>query len=387
MFGPVRYSGLLIILFTIFAVRPSFAQPSIEKNDYVSYDVNVSSDSYEITYRFKDQFYNLQTYSLSMPLEETNNMIDKFGIPNWLFEPYVDNPANRYYREQEMAKGLFLLNENTIEVDKSAVLDYYSSTFAEPIARMIVSSLADYGRDTRRDRIEFAMRFIQDIPYGVPDYKDDERHYGGVHSPPQLLIKGYGDCDSKVLLFAGILTYLIPASDIIFLNQKEHVLSAIREEPDKGLTFVSFGDEQFLIAETAGPGKRLLGEKGHYYRERFTIETLRIDPPEILPFAKPSDQTIMPGPLGRVDDNTLLIKNGSSRSFQFQISPDNRRWENLNLPSQQAGEYVFEKKVKLFLRFKETRNKTATYQITTGSAYTIRWNTRRNRWEISNRSM
>lgn len=387
MFGRGGKPELLILILACWYGIVSHAQPPLEKNDHVRYEVTEADGFYRITYRFKDHFHNFQTYTLDMPVEETNRMIGKFGIPNWLFEPYVDNPANRYYREQEMAAGLFLLNKNTIEVNKSAVLDYYSPTFAQPIANMIVASLADYGRDTRRDRIEFAIRFVQDIPYGVPEYKDKERHYGGVHIPPQMLLKGYGDCDSKVLLFVGILTYLIPASDIVFLNQKEHVLSAIKEKPEKGLTFISYLDEQYLIAETAGPGKRLLGEKGSYYRERFTIETLHIITPTVIPFAEPSPQQVLPKPIDRVEDNSLVIRNGSSKTFQFQISPDNRNWENLNLESKQAGEYIFDRKVNIFLRFRETRKKYTTYQVSTGNAYTILWNPRRNRWEINTRSI
>jgi hypothetical protein len=248
---------------------------------------------------------------------------------------------------------------------------------------MIVGSLAEYGADTRRNRIEFAMRFVQDIPYGIPDFKDKDRHFGGVHVPPQLLISGYGDCDSKVLLFVGILAYLIPSADIIFLNQKDHVLSAVREKPEKGLTYVTYRNEEYLIAETAGPGMRLLGQKGNYYRNQFRIETLKIVAPEILPYAENNSPNRITRLDVQVEENILVLRNESPKRLQFQISPDRRRWESLSLNAKQAGRYIFDRRAKVFLRFKNKRNKEATYQIGTGHAYSIYWNERKKRWEIS----
>jgi hypothetical protein len=354
----------------------------IEKNDHVTYSVQESNGNYEITYRFMDHFMNFQTYRLSLPIEGTDAMIQKFGIPNWLFEPYVDNASNRAVREREIQRGLFTLNGQTIEVDKSAVLEYYSAVFAQPIAKMIVSSLADYGADTRTNRIEFAIRFVQDIPYGVPEYQDQERHYGGVHIPPELLIRGFGDCDSKVLLFVGILTYLVPADEIIFLNQKEHVLSAIKGIPEEGKTYVSFQEMEFLIAETAGPGKRLWGEKGTYYRERFNIETLKIKAPEVLPFEESDGTFVPPTPVDWVDENTLMIRNDAMKNFRFQISTDNRSWETIVLNSRELGKYIFNQKALVYLRFQENNRKQVTYRVSTGSAYTIFWNKWKNKWEI-----
>jgi len=376
--------SIVLICFWYFGHPVPLFSQSIETNAHVKYDVRIVDNHYAISYTFKDHFNNFQTYDIFIPVDETQRMINKFGIPLWMFEPYADNEQNHQYREKEMAGGLFLLNSNVIEVDKSAILSYYSETFARPIAKMIVSSLDDYGVDNRRNRIEFAMRFIQDIPYGTPINNDGERHFGGVYIPPQLLIKGYGDCDSKVLLFVGILTYLIPAEDIVFLNQTEHVLSAVIEEPDKGLTFVKYNGSEYLIAETSGPGKRQLGQKGSYFSERFSIEPLDIDLPDVIPWSDNSEHNVVPVHLTHVEENILILRNESSRGFQFQISPDNRRWETLNLEANHAGRYIFDQKVKMYLRFRSTtREKFTTYRVGSGNTYSILWNRRRKRWEIS----
>jgi hypothetical protein len=356
---------------------------SIDKNEYVQYRVEIEDGQYHIEYRFQDQFYNYQNYTLALPVRETGQMIEKFGIPRWMFEPYADTEVNRQYRKQIMEEGLFVLKGDVIEVDKSAVISYYAEHFGKPIAEMIVSSLSDYGSDNRRNRIEFALRFIQDIPYGVPDFHDRDRHYGGVHVPPGLLVEGYGDCDSKVLLFVSILIYLVPAENILFLNQKEHVLAAIRGEPEKGLTFVRYQGEPYLIAESAGPGKRLLGQKGNYYKERFSIETLSIQPPDVIPFRTSSTLAAKPFIPESIEENMLFLRNESAKDLTFEISTDNRRWETVQLRAHHSGKYVFKRKTEVFLKVNVNPRKSIVYQILTGKIYEVQWNSRKQKWEIS----
>ena len=268
-----KYSSIILILILLFSI-PLFSQKQIASNPWLSYDVQVIDGNYLIDYTFKDHFENLQHFSLSYAVELTNLKINKLGIPNWMFDSYLDTEANKSRRLQILKDGLFLLSGNTIEIDKSAVIDYYSEMFCKPIAEQISVALARYGKDTRRNRIEMAIRFVQDIPYGIPDFADKERYYGGVSPPPKVLIDMYGDCDTKALLFVGILVYLIDKDDIIFLNQSKHVLTAIKDTPVKELTFIKFQGDKFLVAETAGPGRRLLGEKGNYYSSKFEIEKL-----------------------------------------------------------------------------------------------------------------
>lgn len=374
--------GIFCFLLIVLCNSYSYGQ-SIDKNDYVEYDVISEEEHFEINYRFKDQFNNFQTYRITLPKHETSRMIDKFGIPRWLFEPYPDSDANRIIREAEINKGLFQLNGNVIEVDKNAVISYYGKTFSRPIAKMIVSSLADYGCDNRRNRIEFTMRFIQDIPYGVPQYQDSERHFGGVHVPPQLLIKGYGDCDSKALLFVSILSYLIPPDDIVFLNQEDHVLSAVKGNTEDGLTYIQFEENEFLIAETSGPGKRMLGQMGSYFREEYLVETLTIAPPDILPINKSRPSTSHPVLQQQIEDNILVLTNESSINFQFQISSDKRNWETLALHANQSGRYIYNSRTSVFLRLIINERKTLTYQVDTGNSYLVYWNNKKKRWEIS----
>ncbi len=381
----LKNAGLYIFLIgcCIFLFLTSLlAQKELEQNSHVTYEVRLDESVYTIQYRFKDHFGNYQNYELVLPYTYTQQAIKKFGIPPWLFDPYVDSEDNRRIRQYEMSKGLFMLDDNLIEVDKSAVVHYYSPHFFKPIAEMIVSSLADYGKDTRRDRIEMAIRFVQDIPYGIPKISNKKRHFGGVIPPPQILIEGYGDCDSKVLLFAGILMYLIPGDEIVFLNQDDHVLAAVKGKPEKGLTYLVYDHQEYLVAETAGPGKRLLGEKGNYYRKNFQVETLRFSPPEPLVYR---NDVIAQKPIPdteTAEDNVLVITNKAERGFKFQISADNQHWENFYLGSYSFGNYILENPQQVYLRHRERGSSYLVYKIHTGNSYSFTWNNLKKLWEI-----
>ena len=360
----------------------SIAQKQYARNPHVVYKVTTVDGNYTISYTFKDHYNNFQKYTIELPVSFTDSAIAVLGIPKWLFEPNVDSEYNRMIREEELASGLFKLRNNVIEIDKSAVIERYAETFCKPIAKMIVQSLEEYSRDTRRDRIELAIRFVQDIPYGIPKYADKNRHYGGVSPPPGILINGFGDCDSKALLFASILIYLLPANDFIFLNQSDHVLSAVREEPDENQTFVEFQGDYYLLAETAGPGKRMLGEKGNYYRSKFSIEPLNIDAPQSFPFKTPVSSYLPLSPEVPVEKNYLVIDNSSDRVFRFQLSPDNNHWKEFVLQENNSGNYKFDDEMSVYLRIKEKTSNSKIYKVQTGNAYRFSYNTRDKLWEF-----
>jgi hypothetical protein len=237
------FSLLLLLLVSIEMI----AQERVE-NSWVGYHVEKEDGNFNISFSFKDQFGHRQDFNFSFPENKIMQDISKFGVPKWIFDTYLVTEKNTQYRKQVMDEGLFRLNGKIVEVDKSAFIDYYSESYCKPIAEQIVEALAIYGKDNRRERIEMAMRFVQDIPYGVPEFANETTHFGGVNPPPRLLIEMKGDCDSKALLFVGILTHLIKNEEIIFLNEPRHLLTSIEEKPERGLSYVRYKRRKYLIA-------------------------------------------------------------------------------------------------------------------------------------------
>lgn len=338
-----------------------------------------------MSYTFLDPFDHHKTFTFQFPIVQTNQMIEIFGIPTSMFEPFVPTPQVLAARNQSLEKGLFLLNNKTIEVDKSAVVEVYSETFCLPIAEFIVESLIKYGRDSRRNRIEFAMRFVQDIPYGIPKSDDKTRHFGGVFPPPKILIEGYGDCDSKAILFAGILAYLIDPFDFVFLNQSDHVLSAIRDTPSKGMLYVRYEGDTYLVAETAGPGRRKLGEKGQFFQTRHRVEPLKIDTRYTIPIESSNTTYANANPntnVNQIAESSITFNNTSHRSLRISLSTDNSKWKQITIAPNQTSKIVFEKNEIVMVRFREDSSSHITRRVDTGKSYSFSYSQRKGKWNM-----
>ena len=105
------------------------------------------------------------------------------------------------------------------------------------------------------------MKFVQDIPYGVPEESYSDKHDDGCFAPIEVLLEGYGDCDSKAFLFVCILSHMINPNDIIFVHSENHLLSAVRNREIAGGKYFSHKKKEYYICETAGPGRPLFGKR------------------------------------------------------------------------------------------------------------------------------
>jgi hypothetical protein len=234
---------------------------------------------YWVNYSFLDHENRRQQVTMNLPVEQTRRMVSRYGIPKELLQPYLATDEVIRLRKQVMREGLFSTDGKVITADLSAVTSYYRP-YCQQIAVQLLQILAQEGNDSRRNRIELAMKFVQDIPYGVPQLDESERYFGGLLTPPEVLLYRYGDCDSKSVLFAGILSYMIDPDDIVFLRCPDHVLTGISGEPEAGQFFVVGLEDgkKYILAETAGPGRVRWGNPGSTYRsgKQYRIERLAL---------------------------------------------------------------------------------------------------------------
>lgn len=242
-------------------------------NKHVLYEAERTPEGgLHVRFRFEDHTQTPQVFEHTYNYQHTLEMISRFGLPAGFFRPYTSKETPN--RLKLLDNGLFQLNGDRVDIDLSAVTNFYADEFAKPIADFIVESLRQRGMDTRTDRIKMAMAFTQDIPYGVPDFDADGVFRSGLSPAPLILLSGFGDCDSKATLFAGILRYLINPEDIVFLHQvnEPHVLTAIRDRNTAGRTTLTYEGQAYVVAETAGPGRADYGEPGDTRGASFTIE-------------------------------------------------------------------------------------------------------------------
>lgn len=372
-------SGLVFFLLC-FNLR---AQKDYQANPHVGFSLDTVGEEYILRYKFRDQFDRFQEFILRYPLAQTREMIERFGIPKWMFERYLETPEEIKRRKRVLEEGLFMEEGDFLKVDKSGVVEYYAPVFCRPIAEQIAGVLYDYGRDTYAERISMAMKFVQDIPYGIPEFDDKDWHYGGILTPPEVLLHMYGDCDSKAILFAGILIYLLDAADVIFLNQPDHILTAIRSKPQRGQTYVRLGDDTFVLAETAGPARVKFGEKGLFYRGQYKAERLVVSRKDVLSLKENKSPKLLT-PDAVLDDfaDSFVIRNISSKEASFRISRDRVNWKSFSLPAGEYGAYRLNTTNAGYLSIPAGQEGDQVFRITPGKEYFLDWNRKRLLWEI-----
>lgn len=263
-----------------------------QKNRHVRLQSKEEGGHYILSYRFKDHKEKFQEFSIIYKLATMRKMISRFGVPRQFLGSFRMTAAQmrrwKQERDNAVAEGLFMLEGNMLKPDPDRIVSYYSSEFCEQIANQIVDSLERYGTDTPRERIEMAMKFIQDIPYGIPEQNDPNYLYAGVITPPQIMYLKFGDCDSKSFMFAGILSFLIDPDKIAFLTMPGHLLTAIKFKQERGMTSVTYGREKFVLAETAGPGRNNFGVPQSYNQSgKLELHKLNFNgPKKIIPLRK-----------------------------------------------------------------------------------------------------
>jgi hypothetical protein len=297
----------------------------LQINKHVLYEAERTPEGgLHVRFRFKDHTETPQVFEYTYDYQHTLEMISRFGLPAGFFRPYTSKETPN--RLKLLDNGLFHLNGDRVEIDLSAVTNFYADEFAKPIADFIIESLRQRGMDTRTDRIKMAMAFTQDIPYGVPDFDEDGVFRSGLSPAPLILLSGFGDCDSKATLFAGILRYLINPEDIVFLHQvnERHVLTAIRDRDTARRSTLTYEGQSYVVAETAGPGRADYGEPGDTRGASFTVEPFVN---RISPYHPDADYRPYGGP--------MPLFSGVSGNVSWRGSAENRADTNDTAGSEQ----------------------------------------------------
>ena len=131
--------------------------------------------------------------------------------------------------------------------------DSYGSWFRtlhseyKPGMRTLYEAIAKETRLEQHDFDETVVRLVQQIPY---DFIPERYHDRPTHDlfPPKLtLYEQYGDCDSKSLLLATLLTYKHP---VLLLFGQRHALVAIPGKLRPGDHGFRLAGREWLLCET-----------------------------------------------------------------------------------------------------------------------------------------
>ena len=244
-----------------------------QKTPFTQQNIEITKKAYGFRYIFSSPSNEWYEWKWKYKRVETNEMIKKFGMPQSIFEPYPATKKNVRLRNQVIKKSFFKEEGNILYPDFNRMIPFYMG-FTSPLYALTIKTL---GKDsTPRERVEFLLRFVQDIPYGIPPTHSNSKVISGILSPPQIFIEKWGDCDSKVLLISSILAHE-PRYKILLVYLEKHLLMAFEGRPHPNDSFIVFQGSKFILADPTGPAHLQLGNPGPNFKGNFKkIEALQI---------------------------------------------------------------------------------------------------------------
>ena len=145
-------------------------------------------------------------------------------------------------RNKLISRGLVLIDENSVTVDLGKLWRWNLKRM-QPHIRKLAASVNPKEWPARA-----ALAFVQAIPYRKPPDERAGRCILGVLPPLEALAAGYGDCDTKSLLFASLADHG-RGPEIILLRGPGHVVAGLEcSVKEKGTKVRAFG-KTFLICE------------------------------------------------------------------------------------------------------------------------------------------
>ena len=170
-----------------------------------------NSEEVEVRYTYPLPFDNKKAeFSAVYEPNTTSVLLDKFGLSS---------------------NGIDYKGFKPNGVDYRYLVDIcYSSSLR--VSEHIKEILVKESRFDYSETIETVRNFINHIPYGIPKFDSVQSKFCEIALPTEILVLSYGDCDSKSVFMAGILSVLIGKEKIVLISCLSHDPS----KPDGELT-------------------------------------------------------------------------------------------------------------------------------------------------------
>ena len=133
----------------------------------------------------------------------------------------------------------------------------------KPVAKAFTDR---YGRNNIRQIANKLALWVQRIPY--QDLSDRQESAGSGYSPPlQLLYDHRGDCDSKAVLFAGVMKNIFPNSQFRIIYFRDHAVIAAQIPAVKDEQSLEIDGIKFLLIDATGPLELPIGKLTEQYQQ------------------------------------------------------------------------------------------------------------------------
>lgn len=159
------------------------------------------------------------------------------------------------------ANAFTRLRDGDVSFDHAALVREYADDL-RPVALALQAGTTD-----DRAFVARTLSFVQSIPYEARKRKGGDPGY---RRPLALLSRDRGDCDSKSVLFLGIVHAALPDLPLAVVYVPGHALVGVGLPKEKGERTFREDGVTYVYAEPVGPAQAPLGEvgRGHtHHRE------------------------------------------------------------------------------------------------------------------------
>lgn len=228
-------------------------------------------DNYVFKYEFQDHQNALKEFQWEYNKWRVQNYIYSFGLSEKQGSKFqVDN--------NELQSSNMYLNGGTLYFRYDQII-IKSREIVRPLYDVYKQYVQKHHLN-KREQIELIMRFLQDIPYFIPPMNYQNRFIGGLFPPSELLKNGKGDCDSKSVLMAAILSHDPFYYDkLAIVLVPGHALLAIEAPPMAYDQFLEFQGRTFVYAEPVGPRRTPFGATNSPYSNGIEVFPLVFNSP------------------------------------------------------------------------------------------------------------
>jgi len=183
-------------------------------------------------------------------------------------------------KEQKKKEKAFLEKRGFRVIGDSIGVDYSRCVRNNrPRVKNVVERMKKMKKRMSLRQLLFLMSaFIQEIKYGIPAFKENNKIIAGFWVPPKVLVYNLGDCDSKGVTFASMWTNF-KRYPLILIKIPNHLFLGLAI-PSIGRDEITINGLSYTLCEVTGPDKippGLITNYSRFYLEggRFKYELIK----------------------------------------------------------------------------------------------------------------
>jgi len=259
-------------VFLLFTISSAFPLPELyEKKSYTKSKSDLLGDNYHYTYGFKDHLGAYREFRWAFNRWKSDSFLMNFGLG--------EKTGNKFHvGDTELEYSMMKIEKGRVAFDYTKVV-MESKNIVAPLYSQFHAIQTKYNLN-KREKIELIMKFLQDIPYGVPPTNYQSRYIGGLFPPSETLRNGWADCDSKSVLMATLLSFDPYFYDkLAMILVPGHALLGIQDVPGPYDKTVHFLGRQFVYAEPVGLARTPYGKTNSPYSNSIRVIPISLPAP------------------------------------------------------------------------------------------------------------